>query len=142
MHHRERNILLDEQHPVTTTVWWTILNALAFAAVGLLSQREFQVFVVNFWDVEVEQNNAVETDFNSCDYGLVAEEAYNISLLNQEILQNKTTFTTVLDWVIGGETCEDAKRNSESYACKAEISACYNSTNGPPSSVPLQFLRF
>ncbi|KAL4596056.1 hypothetical protein ACB092_12G136700 [Castanea dentata] len=86
-------------------------------------------FSVNFWDVE--QNNIVETNFNSCDYGLVAEEPYNISLLHQEILQNKTTFPMVLDWAVGDETCEDAKGNSESYACKAENSICYNSTNGP-----------
>ncbi|XP_065637700.1 wall-associated receptor kinase 2-like [Quercus suber] len=86
-------------------------------------------FSVNFWDVE--QNNVVATNLNSCDYGLVTEETYNISLLRQEILQNRTTFPMVLDWAVGDETCEDAKGNSESYACKAENSTCYNSTNGP-----------
>lgn len=75
--------------------------------------KEVSGFSVNFWDVE--QNNDVETNFNSCDYSLVTEEAYNISLLNQEILQNRTTFTMVLDWAIGEETCEDTKRNLESY---------------------------
>ena len=84
---------------------------------------------MNFWDVE--QNNVVETNFNSCDYSLVADEAYNISLLHQEILQNRTTFPMVLDWAVGDETCEDAKGNLESYACKAENGTCYNSTNGP-----------
>ena len=86
-------------------------------------------FSVDFWDVQ--QNNVVETNFNSCDYSLVADEAYNISLLHQEILQNRTTFPMVLDWAVGDETCEDAKGNLESYACKAENGTCYNSTNGP-----------
>jgi hypothetical protein len=37
----------------------------------------------------------------------------------------------VIDWAVGDETCEDAQKNTTSYACKAEYSYCYNTTNGP-----------
>ncbi|KAG6675851.1 hypothetical protein I3842_15G125600 [Carya illinoinensis] len=43
---------------------------------------------------------------------------------------NKYNFPLVLDWAIGDQTCENAKMNATGYACKADNSECYNSTNG------------
>ncbi|KAG6467851.1 hypothetical protein ZIOFF_072415 [Zingiber officinale] len=37
----------------------------------------------------------------------------------------------VMDWAIGNETCEVAKRNLTSYACISNNSVCVNSTNAP-----------
>jgi hypothetical protein len=45
-------------------------------------------------------------------------------------LQNREYVPVVLDWAVENETCEYAKGNMTSYACKAEYSECYNSTNG------------
>ncbi|XP_074561901.1 wall-associated receptor kinase 3-like [Curcuma longa] len=37
----------------------------------------------------------------------------------------------VLDWAIGNETCEVAKRNQSSYVCVSAHSDCVDSSNGP-----------
>ncbi|CAD6337802.1 unnamed protein product [Miscanthus lutarioriparius] len=36
----------------------------------------------------------------------------------------------VLDWSVGSETCEEAKKNSSSFACRTLNSVCINATNG------------
>ncbi|PIN08854.1 Serine/threonine protein kinase [Handroanthus impetiginosus] len=36
----------------------------------------------------------------------------------------------VVDWAIGNGTCEEAKRNASSYACKSVNSKCYKPDNG------------
>jgi hypothetical protein len=75
---------------------------------------------------------SAEGEFNHCSFSFVADEkAYNFSYLDLKDLQNRPTVPVVLDWAVGNETCPDAKKNSTSYACKAENSECYNSTNGP-----------
>ncbi|XP_038979749.1 wall-associated receptor kinase 5-like isoform X2 [Phoenix dactylifera] len=38
-------------------------------------------------------------------------------------------YLMVFDWAIGNKTCEEARRNMETYACRNN-SYCYNSTNG------------
>jgi interleukin-1 receptor-associated kinase 1 len=38
----------------------------------------------------------------------------------------------VLDWAVGSQTCEAAKRNRASYACRSDISECSNAKNGGP----------
>ena len=64
-------------------------------------------------------------DFNPCGFGFVGEEdAHNFSSLDLKFLQNRTTIPLVLDWAVGNETCQDAKRNLTSYACKAAYSEC------------------
>uniref|UniRef100_A0ACD5UXQ2 Uncharacterized protein n=1 Tax=Avena sativa TaxID=4498 RepID=A0ACD5UXQ2_AVESA len=37
----------------------------------------------------------------------------------------------LMDWAIGNQTCEVARRKHESYACVSENSECLNSPNGP-----------
>jgi hypothetical protein len=76
-------------------------------------------------------NHSEVRSFNPCGFVfLVEEEAYNFSSLDLQQLQNREKVPVVLDWAVGYETCEDAKVNMTSYACKAEYSECYNSTNG------------
>lgn len=41
------------------------------------------------------------------------------------------TVPLVLDWVVGKETCLEAKRNASAYACVSGNSACVDSRNGP-----------
>ncbi|KAG6626160.1 wall-associated receptor kinase 2-like [Carya illinoinensis] len=68
----------------------------------------------------------------SCGYGfIVDEQAYNFSSLDFVNLKNRSSVPLVLDWAIGNKTCKDAKKNKESYACKANHSYCYNSTSSP-----------
>ncbi|CBI18949.3 unnamed protein product, partial [Vitis vinifera] len=69
--------------------------------------------------------------FNPCSYAFLAEEeSFNFSSADLKDLQNRTVFPTLLDWAVGNKTCEEAKKNLTSYACK-DNSYCYNSDNGP-----------
>ncbi|KAL5576220.1 hypothetical protein UlMin_017919 [Ulmus minor] len=68
--------------------------------------------------------------FNPCAYAFVVEDqSYNFSSIDVKEFQNKTV-PVVLDWAVGDLTCEEAKKNSTPYACKANESFCLNSTNG------------
>jgi len=87
--------------------------------------RNFQVNLHSY------NNHDAVGDFNPCSFGFVVEEeAYNFSSLDLANFQNSTV-PVVLDWAVGTESCPDALKNLTSYACKAENSGCYNSTNGP-----------
>uniref|UniRef100_A0A7N2MLU4 Wall-associated receptor kinase galacturonan-binding domain-containing protein n=1 Tax=Quercus lobata TaxID=97700 RepID=A0A7N2MLU4_QUELO len=78
------------------------------------------------------KNHPPVLNFNPCSFGFVVEEtAYNFSSSDLKNLGNTDTVPVVLDWAVGNETCQKAKTNSTSYACKAENSACYESNNGP-----------
>ena len=81
-------------------------------------------YVVEFWPIG-------EHNSNNSDFGFVVEEGADNFSLDPENLENRKTAPVVLDWAVGNETCLHAKRNPDSYACKAENSTCYNSTNGP-----------
>ncbi|KAJ9146235.1 hypothetical protein P3X46_028525 [Hevea brasiliensis] len=66
-----------------------------------------------------------------CNYAFIAEDgAYNFSSsdLNKN-LQNITDLPMVLDWSIGNQTCEQAKKDPKTFACK-EFSYCIDSKNG------------
>lgn len=66
--------------------------------------------------------------FNPCSYGFVAkEDAFNFTIADLKDLHNRTEAPFVLDWTIGSETCEQAKNNESSYACKSN-SHCQDSS--------------
>ncbi|XP_059630826.1 putative wall-associated receptor kinase-like 16 [Cornus florida] len=78
------------------------------------------------------KNHSLVRDFNPCGYAFVVEEAaFRFSSLDLKDLQKRETFPVVLDWAVGNETCEEAMKNSSTYACQALNSQCLNSTNGP-----------
>ncbi|KAL5576217.1 hypothetical protein UlMin_017916 [Ulmus minor] len=78
-------------------------------------------------------NNHTEVfSFNPCGYSFVVEnQAYNFSSVDIENFQNRETLPVVLDWAVGNLTCEKAREDLTSFACKASKSNCSNSTNGP-----------
>ncbi|KAF2291274.1 hypothetical protein GH714_022116 [Hevea brasiliensis] len=70
-------------------------------------------------------------NFNPCSYAFVVEEkAYDFSVLDLADLRGVTKFPVVLDWAIGNETCSDAQKKPETYACE-DNSICHDSDNGP-----------
>ncbi|KAM3326389.1 wall-associated receptor kinase 5-like [Capsicum chacoense] len=77
-------------------------------------------------------NYTYVTDNNtSCSYAFVVEEAtFNFSKNYLSRLHNKKKLPIVLDWSIGKETCEVAKRNSTAYACKSNNSDCHDNSIG------------
>nr|XP_019705426.2 wall-associated receptor kinase 3-like [Elaeis guineensis] len=57
---------------------------------------------------------------------------FSNEILQDVMEQNQVsnyTYLMALDWAIGNETCEEAMRKMETYACK-ENSYCYNSNSG------------
>ncbi|XP_062158140.1 wall-associated receptor kinase 2-like [Alnus glutinosa] len=89
------------------------------------------------WDFTITvnsyDNHSTIGSFNPCGFALIYSGSRSIQLfLHRSIFYNCRTeyVPVVLDWAVGNETCEYAKGNMTSYACKAEYSECYNSTNG------------
>ncbi|XP_072078131.1 wall-associated receptor kinase 1-like [Arachis hypogaea] len=74
--------------------------------------------------------NAIFSSINSCGYAFVAEDgAYNFSSADLVNFRHQS-FPVVVDWAVGKQTCEEAQKNTSSYACRADKSECYNSTKG------------
>ncbi|GMP46667.1 hypothetical protein CsSME_00014727 [Camellia sinensis var. sinensis] len=72
------------------------------------------------------------SDFNPCSYAFVAEEtAYSFSSLDLKDLQGRTKVPVVLDWAVGNQRCDQAKKNLSTYACKDDNSDCEDFDNGP-----------
>ncbi|KDP32893.1 hypothetical protein JCGZ_12185 [Jatropha curcas] len=91
--------------------------------------KQVSQFFVDVYGLYDKQTGTL--DFNPCSYAFVVEEnAYNFSTLDFANLRNRTVFPVVLDWAIGNETCKDARKNQETYACKDSNSICYDSDNG------------
>ncbi|KAJ8550761.1 hypothetical protein K7X08_000131 [Anisodus acutangulus] len=68
---------------------------------------------------------------SNCSYAFVVEEAsFSFSKNYLSSLQDKKKLPLVLDWEIGNEACEMAKRNSTAYACKSNNSYCHDNSNG------------
>uniref|UniRef100_A0ACD5ZKW6 Uncharacterized protein n=1 Tax=Avena sativa TaxID=4498 RepID=A0ACD5ZKW6_AVESA len=98
---------------------------------------------------------AIPRGINS--YGVVFEDKFNTSqiknlsrcsyavLVEASAFDFRTTYVTagdfvestggkvplVYDWVVGKETCREAKRNAAAYACVSGNSVCVDSRNGP-----------
>ncbi|KAF7847750.1 hypothetical protein BT93_L2665 [Corymbia citriodora subsp. variegata] len=79
--------------------------------------------------IESIYNRSNVADFNPCSYAFVAEiGSYNFSVGDLKLLKFNES-TLVLDWAVGNQTCEDAKKNSASYMCKNNT-ACTDAENG------------
>ncbi|GFS34970.1 wall associated kinase 5 [Actinidia rufa] len=87
--------------------------------------RSFNITIQSY------DNHTNVWDFNPCSYAFVAEEAaYNFSSLDLANIQHREKLPVMLDWAVGYEPCDEARKNQTSYACK-ENSECYNFDNGP-----------
>uniref|UniRef100_A0A0D9W3V0 Protein kinase domain-containing protein n=1 Tax=Leersia perrieri TaxID=77586 RepID=A0A0D9W3V0_9ORYZ len=75
-------------------------------------------------------------NWSRCTYGALVEES---SFKFSSIYASSSNFSLesggeppfVVDWVVGNKTCEEAKRNLDSYACISSNSVCVDSRNGP-----------
>uniref|UniRef100_M1BFK6 ATP binding protein n=1 Tax=Solanum tuberosum TaxID=4113 RepID=M1BFK6_SOLTU len=89
------------------------------------------------WNVTITLSsyyNYNDTDMKddlSCIYAFVVDQAnFSFSKTYLSSLQKEEKFPLVLDWAIGEETCEIAKRNSTTYGCKSKNSDCQDNSNG------------
>jgi hypothetical protein len=79
-------------------------------------------------------NNSEVRDFNPCSYAFVAEQdwfRFEPSYTKDNKLLDKFMHGVpgVLDWVAGSEPCEEAVKNTSSYACVSHNSQCMKSPN-------------
>ncbi|KAF8006409.1 hypothetical protein BT93_K0648 [Corymbia citriodora subsp. variegata] len=74
-------------------------------------------------------NHSDVLGFNPCSYAFVAEiGSYNFSVGDlKQLIFDPTPL--VLDWAIGNQTCEEAKKNSMSYMCTKNTN-CIDAENG------------
>ncbi|KAF9600616.1 hypothetical protein IFM89_011199, partial [Coptis chinensis] len=80
------------------------------------------------------QNRSWAFDFNGCSFAAVDDGQFsNTNKLATSYMTGSLNYTgsssAVLDWAIGEETCEEAKRNASNFACK-DNSKCIDSSNG------------
>ncbi|KAF9600620.1 hypothetical protein IFM89_011203 [Coptis chinensis] len=80
------------------------------------------------------QNRLRASDFNGCSFAAVDDGQFsNTAKLATSYMTGSLNYTgsssAVLDWAIGEETCEEAKRNASNFACK-DNSKCIDSSNG------------
>ncbi|KAF8018905.1 hypothetical protein BT93_H3716 [Corymbia citriodora subsp. variegata] len=74
-------------------------------------------------------NHSNVLGFNPCSYAFVAEiGSYNFSVGDLKQL-NFNPVPRVLDWAIGNQPCEEAKKNSTSYMC-TKNTICTDAENG------------
>ncbi|KAK1267570.1 Wall-associated receptor kinase 5 [Acorus gramineus] len=89
-------------------------------------------------EIQSYNNHTNVSAFNPCSYAFLADlnwfTFHGLPDLSSEFYEknNNGIAPLVLDWAIGNQTCEEAKRvpNSD-YACASQNSKCYDSTNGP-----------
>ncbi|XP_037449791.1 wall-associated receptor kinase 2-like [Triticum dicoccoides] len=79
-------------------------------------------------------NNSEVRDFNPCSYAFVAEQdwfRFEASYLDDDKFREKfkDEVPAVLDWVVGHESCDEAVKNTTSYACISKNSHCIMSAN-------------
>uniref|UniRef100_J3MYD6 Protein kinase domain-containing protein n=1 Tax=Oryza brachyantha TaxID=4533 RepID=J3MYD6_ORYBR len=82
-----------------------------------------------------DYNTSEISNYSNCGYVIVMEKAvfsYSTTYITSINFWNdyKGKVPAVMDWVVTGETCEEAQMNMSSYACVSENSGCLNPTNG------------
>ncbi|KAK4391020.1 Wall-associated receptor kinase [Sesamum angolense] len=82
-------------------------------------------------DIRSFRNHTRVKSFNPCGYAFVVEaKAFEFSSPDLKDLQNRKTVPVVLDWTVGNITCQDARKDVSSFACRANHSECIDSSTG------------
>ncbi|KAI3870935.1 hypothetical protein MKX03_025123 [Papaver bracteatum] len=85
--------------------------------------------------ISVGRSSETILDFNPCGYGfLIEEKSFNFSSSYiKDFKYNGTGMVPVLvDWTVGNETCDEAKRNPSSYACGLNTNCIAPADNNTP----------
>ncbi|KAJ4813065.1 Wall-associated kinase family protein [Rhynchospora pubera] len=87
---------------------------------------------ISFW-FDDNFNGSEVYNFNPCGYAMLIEEErfkFNKEYITTNKLVDKN-MSVVIDWAIGNTTCDVARTNKSSFACKSNNSICLNSSSGP-----------
>nr|KJB73149.1 hypothetical protein B456_011G218500 [Gossypium raimondii] len=85
-----------------------------------------------YFNFSSPRNHSHVLSFNPCSYGFLVEDgAYKFHASDLwDTNFGKNVYPVILDWTIGNQTCEQAKMDPKSYACK-QNSDCTVPENGP-----------
>ncbi|MED6153085.1 hypothetical protein PIB30_098167 [Stylosanthes scabra] len=78
-------------------------------------------------------NNSNKIDYSPCGFAFVAEKEH-YQFVSADLTNNRlkhSMFPVVLDWSVGNQTCEEAKKNNSSYDCKGPNATCHPSGKRP-----------
>lgn len=71
-------------------------------------------------------------ELNPCSYGFVVQEGkFNFSTNNLHDFGSVEKMPMLLEWAIGDETCEVARKNTSAFLCKGNTSECVEEYGGP-----------
>ncbi|XP_051139284.1 putative wall-associated receptor kinase-like 16 [Andrographis paniculata] len=77
------------------------------------------------------RKSSTAQSITNCSYGFLVEEGeFRFHPQNLTNLDKVEKLPLVLDWAIGTGNCEDARKNSSTYACKSGNSHCHHPENG------------
>ncbi|XVF64454.1 hypothetical protein PTKIN_Ptkin09bG0171200 [Pterospermum kingtungense] len=75
------------------------------------------------------ENHSKVSDFNLCSYAFVVEESqFEFSSDYVRSIPEDHRFPLSLDWIVGNQMCEDAKKNGVNFTCRR--SECYEPETG------------
>ncbi|KAF3336533.1 putative wall-associated receptor kinase-like 16 [Carex littledalei] len=94
-------------------------------------------FGMKFYEItfDISFNNSHTASFSPCGYAVLMEaESFKFSTTYLTrpgtFVKDAKKFSTVLDWVVGNETCKIAQQNSTNYACVSRNSRCVDHATG------------
>ncbi|KAJ1693101.1 hypothetical protein LUZ63_009799 [Rhynchospora breviuscula] len=85
-------------------------------------------------DFDKRYNNSRVYDFNHCGYAFLTEVDDGFEFDTRYITTVELTgqeMPVLLDWTVGNTTCDVARTNQSSFACKSKYSNCSDSSAGP-----------
>ncbi|KAI3996695.1 hypothetical protein MKX01_040995 [Papaver californicum] len=89
--------------------------------------KGLQVYDVRVTSINEQRRNL---DFNPCSYAFLTEESsFNFTSTSLQKF-NEQTVPVVLEWTVGDQTCDEAKKNSTSYECGPNTN-CYEPGSAP-----------
>ncbi|KAL2503452.1 Wall-associated receptor kinase 2 [Abeliophyllum distichum] len=134
-HSQNGTSVLYDNPSIYFSIYFTVNNtANKFTVVGCDAYAQLSI-PKDVWRVDVAletyENYTKVWNFNNCSYGFLVEESeIRFSASDLSSLSNVKKLPMVVDWAIGNGTCEDARKNMSSYACKSTNSKCYKPDNG------------
>ncbi|CAN6164942.1 unnamed protein product [Urochloa humidicola] len=80
-------------------------------------------------------NRSITGNTKLCGYAMMMESAafqFNTTYLNTTVFweEHGGLVPVILNWVVGNETCDVARKKADSYACRSNNSTCIDSSNG------------
>ncbi|OQU75919.1 putative wall-associated receptor kinase-like 16 isoform X2 [Sorghum bicolor] len=140
-HNRSTTTFLDlAGTPFTVSEKENVFTVVGVDTLGLMAgTRQSAIYVIGCQTEESSPKNlaAVEgcTGVGCCQVALssnVSYQQFSFAYLNTTTFwdEHNGEVPIILNWAVGNKTCDAAKKDAASYACRSSNSECINSTSG------------